>query len=197
MPGAGPFDLVCRMAEILEELGIAYALGGSMASSLLGEPRSTVDVDIAVRLDTDSADALIERVSASFYVPVEAARDAVRNHSAFNLVDTTSALKVDLFVAGDGLLDRMQLERRIHIQVPGAPNGIWITAPEDQVLRKLDWFRRGASLSDRQWRDVVGILRVHRDSMDLDYLTATARAVYLSDELATALREAESPGDAT
>ena len=197
MPVAGPFDLVCRMAEILDDLGIPYALGGSMASSLLGEPRSTVDVDIAVRLDGDSGESLIERAGSWFYVQVETARDAIRNHSAFNLVDTTSALKVDLFVVGEGLLDRMQLERRVRMNVPGARDGIWVTAPEDQVLRKLDWFRQGASLSDRQWRDVVGILRVHGRSMDLEYLTATARAVGLREELAAALREAEGPGGAS
>ena len=115
----------------------------------------------------------------------------------FDLVDTTSALKVDLFVVGEGLLDRMQLERRVRMDVPGARDGIWVTAAEDQVLRKLDWFRQGASLSDRQWRDVVGILRVHGRSMDLDYLTATARAVGLREELAAALREVEGPGGAS
>lgn len=107
----GPFDLVCQMAEILDELGVPYALGGSMASSLLGEPRSTVDVDLAVQLDERSGEALLERVDALFYVPQDDAREAIRTHTAFNLLDTASALKVDLFVVGEGLLDRRQIER--------------------------------------------------------------------------------------
>ena len=109
----GPLALVLRMAEVLDELGLRYALGGSMASSLLGEPRSTVDVDLAVQLDPASGEALFDRVDDAFYVPLDAARTAIRRQSSFTLVDTANALKVDIFVLGDGLLDRMQIERRV------------------------------------------------------------------------------------
>jgi hypothetical protein len=190
MAAKGPFDLVRQMAEMLDELGILYALGGSMASSLLGEPRSTVDIDLAIRLDGIEGEALLERVGAAFYVPVESARQAIASHSSFNLVDTASALKVDLFVVGDGLLDRMQIERRVLVPIPGAPNGIWVTSAEDQVLRKLDWFGQGGSMSDRQWRDVVSILRIHRTSMDLDYLRASASELGLIDSVNEALQQA-------
>jgi hypothetical protein len=190
MPAQGPFGLVLAMAAILDELGVPYALGGSMASSLLGEPRSTVDVDLAVQLDATTGEVLLERVSAGFYVPVDSAREAIRAHSSFNLVDTQNALKVDLFVVGDGLLDRMQIQRRVRIVVPGSPEGIWVTSPEDQVLRKLDWFRQSDSMSDRQWRDVVGILRVHGAELDDEYLSESALALDLSAELDEARRQA-------
>ena len=189
MPG-GPFELVVRMAAMFDALRLPYALGGSMASSLVGEPRSTMDVDMAVRLDVASGEELLDRVSASFYVPMGAARTAIRARTSFNLVDTTSALKVDIFVLGDGLLDRMQLERRVLVEIPGAPAGIWITSAEDQVLRKLDWFRQGGAVSDRQWRDRVGILRVHRDDVDRTYLVASAGSLDLVGELDEALRQA-------
>ena len=188
----GPLALVLRMAEVLDELGLRYALGGSMASSLLGEPRSTVDVDLAVQLDPASGEALLDRVDDAFYVPLDAARTAIRRQSSFNLVDTANALKVDIFVLGDGLLDRMQIERRVLVDVPGAPGGIWVTSPEDQVLRKLDWYRQGERVSDRQWRDVVGILRVRRGSLDDAYLAATAVALDLADDLEEARRQAGS-----
>jgi len=190
MPRLGPFGLVLAMAAIFDELGVPYALGGSMASSLLGEPRSTVDVDLAVQLDAATGEALLERISARFYVPVESAREAIRAHSSFNLVDTENALKVDLFVVGDGLLDRMQIQRRVRIGMPGAPDGIWVTSAEDQVLRKLDWFRNSGSTSERQWRDVVGILRVHGAELDAEYLSESARALDLSGELDEARRQA-------
>ncbi len=194
MAQKGPFDLVCQMAEILDELGVPYALGGSMASSLLGEPRSTVDIDLAVQLDERSGKALLERVDALFYVPQDDARQAIRTHTAFNLLDTASALKVDLFVVGDGLLDRRQIERRVLVALPGAPGGVWVTSGEDQVLRKLDWRRQGGSLSDRQWRDVVGILRVHGGSLDLAYLRSTADALGLASDLEEALLDAATSG---
>lgn len=124
----GPFDLLCQVAELLDDIGVQYALGGSMASSLFGEPRTTVDVDVAIRVDDASGEALLERVDAAFSVSLEAARRAIAANSSFNLVDTASAIKVDLFV-GDGLLDRMQIERRVRVAVPGAENGIWVTSP--------------------------------------------------------------------
>lgn len=190
MTPKGPLALVKQMAAIFEELELPYALGGSMASSLLGEPRTTVDVDMAVQLDDVVGDALIERFTADFYVPVDSAREAIRAHSSFNLIDTASALKVDLFVVGDGLLDRMQIERRVHVPLPTTPGGIWVTSAEDQVLRKLDWFRRSGAVSDRQWRDVVGILRVNGRSMDFAYLSATAEEVGLGSDLDAALDQA-------
>lgn len=186
----GPLELVRHMAAIFDELGLRYALGGSMASSLLGEPRSTVDVDMAVAMDAGSGEALLERVGAEFYVPIDSARAAIRRQSSFNLVDTASALKVDIFVLGDGFLDRMQIERRVLVEVPGAPAGIWVTSAEDQVLRKLDWYRRGERVSDRQWRDVVGILRVHQGSIDRAYLATAAQALDLAVDLDEALHQA-------
>lgn len=185
----GPLDLVLHMAQIFDDLRIPYALGGSLASSLFGEPRSTVDVDLAIRLDSGQGAALLERATAEFYVPIDAAQAAIQTRSSFNLIDTDNGLKVDLFVLGDGLLDRMQIARRVEVTVPGAVKGIWVTSPEDQVLRKLDWYRLGGAISDRQWRDVVGILRNRAGDIDLEYLTNTAREVGLADLLADALTQ--------
>ena len=179
----GPLELVGQVAAILDELGISYALGGSMASSLIGEPRSTVDVDIAIKLEHEAGVALLDRVSAEFYVPIDSARMAIEAHSSFNLIDTAHGLKVDLFVLGEGLLDRMQIERRIKVMIPGVADGVWVTSPEDQVLRKLDWYRSSGHESERQWRDVVGILRVHGDAMDIGYLDEAARELDLQSLL--------------
>jgi hypothetical protein len=188
----GPLELVRQVAALLDELGIPYALGGSMASSLFGEPRSTADVDIAIKIEHDAGAALLERARAEFYVPLDAARAAIRAHSSFNLVDTAHGLKVDLFVLGDGLLDRMQIERRISVPIPGFVDRLWVTSPEDQVLRKLDWHRRAGDESARQWRDVVGILRVHGDAMDRAYLDETARLLGLGSLLDAATTAAAS-----
>ena len=187
----GPLQLVSQVAGILDDLGIPYALGGSLASSLIGEPRSTVDVDIAVRVAERSEAELLERANAEFYVPMDSARAAIRAHSSFNLVDTAHGLKVDLFVLGDGLLDRAQIDRRVPVSIPGLADRIWVTSPEDQILRKLDWYRSMNLESERQWRDVVGILRIQGDVLDGTYLDETARQL----DLAGLLDEARAAAD--
>ena len=94
---------------------------------------------------------------------------------------------------GDSLLDRRQIERRVLIVLPGSTQGLWVTSPEDQILRKLDWYCRGGSVSDRQWRDVLGLLTVGGDALEVDYLHETAAEVGLSDLLERAV-EAASEG---
>lgn len=189
MTPKGPLDLVVEVAALLEELAVPYALGGSLASSLVGEPRSTMDIDIAVALDPSIGEALLRRVEPDFYVPVTSARAAIRAKSSFNLVDTEHSLKVALFVLGDSLLDRRQLERRVQIDLPGGQVRIWVTSAEDQVLRKLDWYRRSGG-SERQWRDVVGILRVSAKSIDRSDLRSSAEQLGLGSLLGEAWRQA-------
>jgi hypothetical protein len=175
---------------MLEELGISYALGGLLAATFFGEPRSTMDIDVAIEVDRDAGEDLLCRAAAEFVVPIkESARHAVRTRGSFNLMSTEGGMKIDLFVLGHSLLDRRQIERRVRIAVPGAPDGIWVTSPEDQVLRKLSWYRSGGSVSDRQWRDVLGIMRGQGEALDVDDLRATARQVDLADLLERALDE--------
>jgi hypothetical protein len=187
----GPIDLLIELAALLERLEIPYALGGSLASSLLGEPRTTVDIDLAVQLRAEAIAALVRELGSSFYVDEEAALDAVRRNASFNAVHLESVQKVDFFVLGDTLLDRRQVERRCRIVVSEDPRReLWVTSAEDQVLRKLDWYRAGDGISDRQWRDVVGILAVQADRLDWADLRTTAAELQLGDLLTRAIRDA-------
>lgn len=188
MSDASPLDVVLRVASMFDELAIEYVLGGSVASSFFGEPRATADIDVAIRLDPQVGEQLLARAASEFHVPRAVARAAIESHDSFNLIDTAIPFKVDIFVLGDSLLDRRQLERRIQIAVPGAPVGLWVTSPEDQVLRKLDWFRAGGEVSDQQWRDIAGILRVSGDELDLEYLETTAESLGLRELLGRARR---------
>lgn len=185
-----PIGLALQVGAILDELGVDWVLGGSLASSMFGEPRATVDVDLAISIDPDAFERLLERVRHDFYVPESAARAAGETHGAFNLIDNEHGLKIDVFVLGDALLDRRQVERRLRVDL-GEEQAIWVTAPEDQVLRKLDWYRNTQMTSDRQWRDVIGLLTVQGDSMDRVYLEETARSVGLAELLTRALDEAD------
>lgn len=189
----GPVDLALEVAALLDDLSIPYVLGGSVASSLVGEPRATVDVDLAVRLQRAQVGALVAALGTAYYVSREAALEAVARSSSFNLIHLGSMQKVDLFVLGEGLLDRRQIERRERVVVAEDPRReLWVGSAEDQVLRKLAWFRLGGQISDRQWRDVVAILSVQADRVNYEDLRAAAAALGLADLLARAERQAAS-----
>ena len=192
----GPLELTLRVVRILDELGIAYVLGGSLASSLVGEPRATADIDLAILIDLDQASALVRALSRDFYISEEAVKDAVRRGTSFNAVHLESVTKVDLFVLGDDVLDRRQLERRVRVLVTeDPPQQLWIGSAEDQILRKLAWYRAGGQVSDRQWRDVIGILAVQSGRLDLEELRTAAEELGLSDLVERAIAEAGTDGD--
>lgn len=183
----GPISLAIEFSQLLDHLGITHALGGSVAATFFGEPRTTIDVDFAVKLSSAELDVLLEHTEAEFYVPFESARNAVAALDSFNLIHN-SGLKIDLFVTGTGALDTQQLARRLRIVARREPFAeLWVTSPEDQILRKLDWFRQGGEVSDRQWRDIAGLIHTQHDYLDLAYLTATANSVGLDALLAQAL----------
>ncbi len=186
---SGPLALAIEFGKLLESFNIAYALGGSVASSLLGEPRTTVDVDFAVRLDAVGLERIVEATSAEFYVPLDSARASIEALSSFNLISNSTGLKIDIFVVGNNLLDRRQLERRCLMLVRREPRAeLWVTSVEDQILRKLSWYRDGGEVPDRQWRDIVGLLRTQQTILDFDDLRNAA----IELELADLLRRAET-----
>jgi hypothetical protein len=186
-----PLDLAADVARRLDRLGIPYVIGGSLASTLVGEPRSTADVDIAVELSAAMIEPLVDEVSADFYVPESAVAAAVAARSSFNLIDRRSALKVGVFVLGEDLLDRRQLERRRSVPFPvDPPQAVWVTSTEDVVLRKLRWFDDGGQVSDRQWRDILGVLRTQSSRVDDVYLDSTAEQAGLADLLERARQDA-------
>lgn len=150
-------QIAAELGSKLDDLGIEYAIGGSVASSFFGEPRSTLDVDIAVRAATEPLRQLLEEVSADFYVPVSVAEAAIESSDSFNMLHNSSGLKIDVFVLGDSEIDRRQIERRVRVEV--SSGYLWVTSPEDIVLRKLWWYSLTDESSDRQWRDVIALLQ--------------------------------------
>jgi hypothetical protein len=188
---ADAMAIAVSFTQLLERLDIAYLVGGSVASSVHGEPRSTNDIDIVADIRSGHLDALMEAVSPDYYVSRTAARQAIRSETSFNLIHITAAIKVDLFVAGGDAFNEERLARRQRIEVSDdPPASIYIDTAESSVLRKLEWFRRGGEVSDRQWRDVVAILRLQGASLDRTYLATWADRLGVSDLLERAEGEA-------
>jgi hypothetical protein len=175
----------------LEALGIPYALGGSLASSAHGVPRSTMDAAIVADVREEHVEPLVRALSRVFYVDAEAVRDAIRQRSSFNLIHLQAMLKVDIFIPKRRPFDVAQLTRRVpEIAVTEPERTIFVTSPEDTVLAKLEWYRAGGEVSDRQWSDILGILKVQAPLVDRAYLRHWAPTLGVADLVERALADA-------
>lgn len=192
MPGELPSSLavVLEVVAILDELHVRYHLGGSFAAAVHGVPRQTRDADVVVDLDDNAAAQLVDRLTAEFYVDGGAASAAVSRRGSFNAIHLATGFKVDFFVAGVDGFDTAELKRsEVHMIVVDPPRSAYVKSAEDTVLRKLQWFRDGGEVSDRQWNDVLGILMAQGDRLDQSYLRQWSAELGLAELLDRALRE--------
>lgn len=179
------------VAQTFEQMGVLYAVGGSLASSLHGVMRSTLDVDIVADLRLEHISLLVAALSKEFYVDDEMIRDAIKHHSSFNLIHYETAFKVDIFIRKLRAFDKMQLERRRTSVIATDPEqSVYVISPEDIILSKLEWYRIGGEVSERQWRDILDVLKVRAGELELDYLRKWAGELMVGDLLERALKEA-------
>ncbi len=184
-----PIAIAAALAKILDQIGIRYVIGGSVAASAYGEPRTTLDLDVMIEADERQIRKLVEKLSDDFYVDETAAVQAVRMTSSFNVVHYASSMKVDLFLAEHDSFATRQLERRRALTMgPGLT--LYFYAPEDLIVRKLMWYRVGGELSERQWRDVIGVLKLSSSILDWPELRRAASEAGVED-LSRAAKDAE------
>jgi hypothetical protein len=154
--------------------------------------RSTLDVDIVADMKLEHIQPLVAALSKEFYADDEMMRDAIEHHSSFNLIHYETAFKVDIFIRKLRPFDQMQLERRRKSVIATDPEeSVWVVSPEDIILAKLEWYRMGGEVSDRQWRDILGVLKTRAGELDLAYLRKWAIELKIVDLLDRALKEAE------
>ena len=179
------------VVDTLDALGVLYAIGGSFASALHGVMRATMDADLVADLRLEHVEPLAQALDDAFYADAEMMRDAIRRHGSFNLIHLDTVFKVDVFVAKPRPFDRSQLARRqLHLLSEDPERHAYITSAEDIILSKLEWYRMGGEVSERQWRDVLGVLKVQGDRLDRDYVRRMAVELGVTDLLERALEEA-------
>jgi len=176
-----PIEIATDTGARLDALGVAWVIGGSIASSVHGEPRSTQDVDMVVALLVRHVTPFARAMGPDYYVDADALRLAVTTGGSFNAVHFASAIKVDFFVASDDPFEAERLERRQRIEMPNG--ALYVDTAEHTLLRKLEWYRRGGEVSERQWRDVQAIARIQGDLLDLEHLRLWASRLGVLDLL--------------
>lgn len=179
-----------QCAEAMERAQIPYFLGGSLASSLQGEPRSTNDIDFVVDLRASQLQPFIDALGPDFDVDEEALREAISRRGSWNIFHLPSLTKVDLFLLRQGPFDASEFSRRRRVVLTPEGRGLYIKSPEDSVLRKLLWFRDGGESSTAQWRDIVQVLRVSGPKLDASYLREWAERLGVEELLARARQAA-------
>jgi hypothetical protein len=167
-------------------------VGGSLASSLYGMPRSTNDVDIVAELELRHVGPFVAALETDFVVDPESIMEAIQAQRSFNVIHMTLLDKVDIFIRRDAAWAREEMRRRQFHPITTAASGLLVAfaSPEDTILSKLVWYRRGGEVSDRQWGDILAVLRVQHTRLDLGYLRKWADRLDVVDLLERAQREA-------
>jgi len=173
----------------LEELRIPYMVSGSAASSFHAFVRTTQDGDLVVDLGLDQVERFAAAFAPEFYLDRASIHRSVQMGGSFNLIHFESSLKIDFFPLQKRRFSLQEFSRRqprLLLNESIAP--AYVATAEDTILSKLEWFRAGGEVSENQWKDVVGILKVQADSLDLNYLKQWARELRVEDLLEKALK---------
>jgi hypothetical protein len=160
------------VARVLDTLKIPYYIGGSVASSLYGLARATLDVDIAARIALGQVSSLQDSLQNEYYVDEDMIAEAINRRSSFNLIHLATSIKIDVFVPIDGPFQRTAMERKVKdtLSEDDPTAEFYFSSPEDVILNKLKWYELGGRVSERQWLDVTGVIKVQGDSLDQVYL---------------------------
>jgi hypothetical protein len=190
-PPSEIFQVTRRVVAAFETAGIRYFLAGSVASALYGEARSTRDIDLVAAMLAHHVEPFLAALGKEFYADAAVIGAAVAARQSFNVVHLDTMVKVDVFIFRADAFGRSQMARRTARQLSSDdPASIYLASPEDTVLAKLQWFLQGGRVSDRQWNDVLGVLKVQGATLDRAYLGEWARELGLTDLLQRALQDA-------
>lgn len=171
-----------QVIDVLEAFGVPYVIGGSLASALHGIARATLDSDLVADLQPGQVPAFVRQLQDIFYVDETAVYNAIQSHTSFNLIHLETMFKVDIFIPKQRPFDRAQLARRkAHVVAIDPERTAYVATAEDSILAKLEWYRLGGEQSERQWRDIKGMVQVQGDRLDQEYIRQQAAVLEVAD----------------
>lgn len=179
------------VTRAFDALRIPYFLCGSMASSVHGIYRATADADFVAAVRAHQIDPFAASLQHAFYADAAAIREAVAHGRSFNLIHLQTMLKADVFVLRPDPFQLTQMRRRVRTSIDeNGSQTLFVASAEDTILAKLDWFRQTGGTSDRQWNDILGVLKVQGDALDRAHLAEWARELQLTHLLLRAYNDA-------
>ena len=182
-------DILRYAVNALERLEIPYLIVGSFASSIWGEPRLTMDIDIVIDLRSDQIVSLCEAFPApEFYVSEAAAREAVARRRQFNVLHPSSANKIDFMIPRDEAWSRLQLTRGRLRRYDGDID-LQVCSPEDVIIAKMRFYKEGQS--PKHLRDIAGVLDLQGESLDREYIAKWAQTMKLQEVWQSILDQAK------
>jgi hypothetical protein len=169
------------LTKTFNKLSIPYYIGGSLASSIYGMPRTTLDVDIAADIDPNKIQDLKNNLEKEYYIDENMIKNAINDSSSFNLIHLETSIKIDVFAYKDNTYQKNAIKRRREDTLfeNDKKSKFCFASPEDIILNKLIWYRMGDETSERQWLDITGVIKVQGNSLDKTYLKKWARNLKL------------------
>jgi hypothetical protein len=178
-----------KVVKVLDQLSVHYVIGGSLASIVYGMPRTTLDADFVVDLKTEQIDPFVAELEQEFYVEPESIKQAISRRSSFKLIHQATMFKVDIFIPKPRAFDHAQLAHRVKKTICTDPEHYaFILSAEDIILAKLEWYQMGGRVSERQWRDVLEVLKTQSEQLDFTYMSKMAASLHVEDLLETAIK---------
>ena len=183
---------VTSVVDAFEKMGVSYYIGGSVASSAHGVIRGTADADLIADLKLEHVAPLAETLGKEYYLNVNTMTDAIHRRACFNLIQLATMFKVDVFISKGSVYSRLVFERKHSRKIlDESPRLFFVASPEDTILSKLEWYRLGDEISERQWSDILGVMRAQIENLDRPYLQKWAAELRVADLLERAWKEAE------
>ena len=184
-----PIQVTLKVVAAFNRLGVPYLIGGSLASAVYGIVRATMAADLVADITSEQVLPLVGLLEGEFYADENMIQDAIQHGSSFNLIHLETMFKVDVFILKQRAFDVNQMQRRISQTLGDAPDErAYFSTAEDIILAKLEWFQAGGETSERQWRDILGVLDIQSDRLDYEYLQNWALKLGMQELLQKALK---------